>query len=545
MVLGSAAWAAGAVVLVRLGIDLDRWVGLRGWFPRSLESSEPAAVVGAMSIAVALSAFGKSRPAWTQRAWRGLLGGVLTGLATIGLLWAMRYLVWATHGAGSIETLASTTSEAVRYRALMWAGAGGAAGISAWCTGSVARLLPFFGACVATGIAGAGLYGWVDAGWDPHQSWVGVGLALWVWGFGAYSLRPRWGPISDRPKGARWWMRLAAPIAAIGLGLLLCEVLVRAIGLDDQMVARALYYQEVELEVHRISADPGLHFELMPGVVLGGEGPWGIREVRVNRHGARAPERPLVKPAGIYRILCFGGSTLYGAGVNNWETTPARLQRVLNRSASDRRTPGVQSPRFEAWNFGTSAYNQAQMARLARAKMTPLGADLVVIMLTNTGRRAFLGGPTRRFTDHSAYFDDDPWLYLENFPPVWGVQEGVHHLGLQHVGLYRYVVAWARRFQDPKTTRYADIAGTREAIALEQAAQEAGIEVVYVLAPSRGSEVGPVDVFPELESRRFIDLNEPGRSGAYADVHPPPEVLEEYAERIASTLIARGFLPNP
>ena len=41
-------------------------------------------------------------------------------------------------------------------------------------------------------------------------------------------------------------------------------------------------------------------------------------------------------------------------------------------------------------------------------------------------RPAFMGGPEHMGADKSAYFDANPSLYLENFPPMLGQPEGLH-----------------------------------------------------------------------------------------------------------------------
>ena len=60
--------------------------------------------------------------------------------------------------------------------------------------------------------------------------------------------------------------------------------------------------------------------------------------------------------------------------------------------------------------------------------MTTLDPDRIIIMITNTGRRAFMGGPEYMGADKSAYFDANPSLYLENFPPMLGQPEGLHQV---------------------------------------------------------------------------------------------------------------------
>ena len=77
-----------------------------------------------------------------------------------------------------------------------------------------------------------------------------------------------------------------------------------------------------------------------------------------------------------------------------------------------------------------------------------------------------------------------------------------------------------------------------ERASLESAAQAAGVEVLYVLSPSRGSEVTAADF--SVDADRWLDLNIPGRGGEYQEAHPPPKVLYEYATAIVRWLKKRA-----
>ena len=150
-----------------------------------------------------------------------------------------------------------------------------------------------------------------------------------------------------------------------------------------------------------------------------------------------------------------------------------------------------------------------------------------------------MGGPAHKSDDKSAYFDQNPWLYLENLPPT-RLSERYHWTLLQHSALYRSYAAWARVYTDPDTT-YADVADREQVDALEAAAAQASVPVVYVLSPSRGSEIGPDDF--GLDAQRWIDLNIPGRQGEYTQAHPSPSILAEYAQSIAASLDELGHRP--
>jgi hypothetical protein len=322
------------------------------------------------------------------------------------------------------------------------------------------------------------------------------------------------------PKQGSFWGIQA--LLVVGSAVV-ADLTVGMLGIDMAVMNRVLYYQTVEIEVHQPVADPELLYGLKPGARLGGEGPWGLRTVTVNQFGARSPEYAQEKAPGKTRTLVFGGSTLYGAGVGNAHTTPGMMDTLLG-------------PDHEVWNFGVCAYNTSQAAHLATTLLDPLTPDRIIIMITNTGRRAFMGGPTFQEADKSIYFDENPYLYLENFPPT-NVDETTHQRALQFSALYRTFTGWQRASTDPDTT-YSDRADRKSVATLEAEADKRGIEVLYVLSPSRGSEVGPQDM--GVPQERWLDLHIPGRSGDYQEAHPSPAILTEYAARIVAWLNERA-----
>ncbi len=378
-----------------------------------------------------------------------------------------------------------------------------------------------------------------------HKSWLSVFTASALALLGLWGTRYLVG-IGGSPDGyGALWAWLAAVVVFgvimshlrpsrmrdLGIQALLVIIsaavadhLVGALGIDTAVMDKVLYYQTVELEVHTPATDAELLYGLKPGATLGGEGPWGLRIVRVNSWGARSPEYSPERPAGHERTLVFGGSTLYGAGVSNGDTTPGAMDRLLG-------------PEHEVWNFGACAYNTTQSAHLAETLIEPLRPDRIIIMITNTGRRAFMGGPEHKDANKQSYFSENPFLYLENFPPLRGQPEGAHLSLLTHSALYRTWAAWARASQDPDTT-YSDQADRRAVARLEQSAAAAAVEVLYVLSPSRGSEIGAADL--GVPADRWLDLHVPGRSGDYQEAHPPPKILYEYATSIVRWLKKRS-----
>ncbi|GEM_PF-1209046 len=349
-------------------------------------------------------------------------------------------------------------------------------------------------------------------------------VAHWVLMFTAAGLGG-WIARFDPRRGRDWAIQFVLVVVSVGVA----DGLVGVVGIDQAAIDKVLYYQTVELEVHTPVDDVHQLYGLKPNARLGGEGPWGLRTVTVNTHGARSPEYTSERRPGVERTLVFGGSTLYGAGVGNNDTTPGAMDRMTG-------------PTHEVWNFGVCAFNTTQSAYLAMDKMDALRPDRVIIMITNTGRRAFLGGPEHQAADKSAYFDANPFLYLENFPPPPGQAEAWHALGLERSALYRTYAAWQRASWDPDTTM-SDRADRAAVAALERHAHEAGVEVLYVLSPSRGSEVGPQDF--DVPTERWLDLNIPGRGGEYQQAHPPPRILSEYAAAILRWMKSRSETPDP
>ena len=128
-------------------------------------------------------------------------------------------------------------------------------------------------------------------------------------------------------------------------------------------------------------------------------------------------------------------------------------------------------------------------------------------------------------------------MYLENFPAGPGEAEVWHKIGLQYSALYRTLAAWKRASSDPDTA-VSDRADRAAVDALERHAKSRGVEVLYVLSPSRGSEVGPSDF--GIPTDRWLDLNIPGRGGDYQQAHPPPQILSEYAASIVRWMKARA-----
>ena len=207
-------------------------------------------------------------------------------------------------------------------------------------------------------------------------------------------------------RGSRRPVRLAAGLLlGLALGLLLAEALLHLFPVDRRFVQRAVPRMTEELEVHTPVDDPRLLLSLRAGSRATYATPYhGSFTVSVNALGFRGPRRTEAKPPGVFRILCVGGSNVYGAGLNDEATWPARLEQQLKRRGDQP---------YEVFNLGVSGYNSMQLAAVTRRAVTRYAPDLVLVAFSNWGPRYFLKG-----TPHlERYYRRDPTLWLELIPP--------------------------------------------------------------------------------------------------------------------------------
>lgn len=344
--------------------------------------------------------------------------------------------------------------------------------------------------------------------------------------------------------------RLALVTLSTALALALAEMLARGLGIDQRLLTAALFFQGADVEVHRVSADPALHYELAPNTscdcAIGGP----TYHVTIDEHGARHPTHALAKAPGVFRILCVGGSTVYGGAVDDAETIPAALERQLN-------TSGAASRRYEAWNFGTSAYMLRQAAHLARTRLEDVRPDLVLVQLFNAGRRAFLMPPSQNALDYDwQALLADPDFFTEQFAfPSWLPLPLAEPL-LRRSALARAAVAVVPGFGPNMQCDWCEQRDRNAARALTRAADALGIPVVYYAIPANrcGADgrpephrpsPGAASVHAGLDPARFVDLFQADREPAFYEVHPPPPILEEYARLLVAALRERALLDPP
>lgn len=120
----------------------------------------------------------------------------------------------------------------------------------------------------------------------------------------------------------RWLKRLAlmlfAPVIVFLIVELAMRVYFRYFGTEAD---RFMYLYSAEEITQNQPAIMGLPF------VNSGPSPDYLGH---NQLGFRGPEIEINKPPGTFRILANGGSTTYGAGLEDDETWPSQLQRILH-----------------------------------------------------------------------------------------------------------------------------------------------------------------------------------------------------------------------
>ena len=227
---------------------------------------------------------------------------------------------------------------------------------------------------------------------------------------------------------------------ALIFGLLLSELIIRLTDVDWRYVRKNLFYQQADLPSHVPVFDPDIMFKLRPGSQNDYHGDYGSYRVTVNSLGARGKEVVSRKPPHVFRILCFGGSNVYGFAVSDNQTWPAQLESQLNRKHSDA---------FEVINFGVCAHVGVQMAALARESIHRLNPDLVIFALSNLDSIPFLSGEPVK-----PYFEAKPDFWRMLIPPEifdfpsWISDE--HKIDLMvNVRVFRMLeLALASRFKD-------------------------------------------------------------------------------------------------
>ncbi len=172
-------------------------------------------------------------------------------------------------------------------------------------------------------------------------------------------------------RGKLFLLRSALAAGTFSLTILLAEGAMRVLDLGSPP------WPDMRGKVNKRSADPDLLIELRPDGVLQidyrssrGAAPRTV-EMRVNERGMRGPTRlPKKRPQGL-RIACIGDSFTFGWGVDEGQSWPDHLQKLLDESG--------QRPPVEVLNFGVPAYTTAQEVACLQRKALAYDPDVVLL----------------------------------------------------------------------------------------------------------------------------------------------------------------------
>ncbi|HBA60844.1 MAG TPA: hypothetical protein DCZ92_08495 [Elusimicrobia bacterium] len=337
-------------------------------------------------------------------------------------------------------------------------------------------------------------------------------------------------PAPDRPTRAHFAVLVVFEVLLV---LAAAEIFIAWTKPDQLLLGKLIRYQGGDSEVHRLSEDIALHYELNPGASAVYP---GNRKAAVNSLGFRDRPRTAAKPAGVTRIICLGSSNTYGASVSNGQDWPARLERALNA-----RAPG----KYEVWNAGVNAYVVPQTVAAARRFLRDYAPDLLLFQLNNCGRRLFLvDRPFKR------YFDEDPGLYLENLRYGWPRSLNfLRHWGLLRcVALYANCVSAAKDYQAYEWDRNVALTAASLGAFREFYEENKGKVPMALLFPTLADDSGGVDAALAPLGLPAIRLAEklPARhSPDFDELHPPAYVYDWYAGQIMKELHRFGLLPAP
>lgn len=159
--------------------------------------------------------------------------------------------------------------------------------------------------------------------------------------------------------------RLVYALVAAALVLALVEGLCRLFPLGDP---RLLVFDH-----HAFRNQPGAQFDRLLGFRLQKSRPGEL--LRQNAQGFVGPDIALPKPPGTFRIVCLGGSTTMGVGVDSDRFAyPALLERMLSMGA------GENARRIEVVNAGVYGFTSLQTALRVTGELDDLEPDLYLFM---------------------------------------------------------------------------------------------------------------------------------------------------------------------
>jgi hypothetical protein len=183
--------------------------------------------------------------------------------------------------------------------------------------------------------------------------------------------------MSVRSKSGKVFVFAGKLLFSAAVFLATFEISARLTSSDTRLLRPLLKHMVALPECHQVSSDPELLYELNPDSVSNST----PVTYRINALGFRDPEREKQKPKGVFRIVCLGASTVFGAEVNDHEAYPRYLETVLCEKLG--------RP-VEVWNAGVSGMVMRQHVAMAKRVIENYSPDLLIFFHSNTGRRSIL-----------------------------------------------------------------------------------------------------------------------------------------------------------
>ncbi len=328
------------------------------------------------------------------------------------------------------------------------------------------------------------------------------------------------------------WKKIVLVFASFLVGLLIAEAIVALAGLDWRIISRMLSYQNADSGSHAPVDNPDLIYRLKPGFT-----DYNNYTVTVNDLGFRDPPRSVKKPEGVFRIICYGGSNVYGLGLADDATWPRRLEETLNGQEL--------GARFEVWNAGVCAWVPSQMTAAAKIDYEKYDPDLIMLCLSNGGAPPFLYG-----SNPKPYFDAHPKLWADFFTP--DCMAGPARLSyrqrlfaVKHSRLLRYgaVAAITERKECLWHENYRHELKNQKRTASFLAWAKDRVDVCLFLYPGCKENMGHYKPYLDDIQVPVLKLSADGLPLKFMNIHPDAPVADWYAKEISEWLVAAKLLP--
>ncbi|MEP7176832.1 MAG: SGNH/GDSL hydrolase family protein [Gemmatimonadales bacterium] len=157
---------------------------------------------------------------------------------------------------------------------------------------------------------------------------------------------------------AQWTRNLLLAGGAMVVGLLVCELVLRLLG-----VSYPVY----------VWTDPVRGVAHIPGATGGPRQPDGHRRIEINGDGMRGPDIALKHPPGTFRIALLGDSFIEAFEVPFEQTVGEVLQRRLST---------IRGAPVEVLNFGVGGYGTAQELLTLQHEVWKYAPDLILLAVT-------------------------------------------------------------------------------------------------------------------------------------------------------------------